>query len=66
MARAFLVEVVKQAQRKDLMSDEHFTVDGTLIEACASLKSFQKKDQKNPAGGPREPHRGFSWGEPEQ
>ena len=48
VARAFLVEVVKQAQRKDLMSDEHFTVDGTLIEAWASLKSFQKKDQKNP------------------
>ena len=48
MARAFLAEVVKQARRKDLMSDEHFTVDGTLIEAWASLKSFQKKDQKNP------------------
>jgi hypothetical protein len=27
-----------------LMSDEHFTVDGTLLEACASLKSFKKKD----------------------
>ena len=30
------------------LSDEHFTVDGTLIEAWASLKSFQRKDQKNP------------------
>jgi len=28
-----------------LMSDEHFTVDGTLLEACASLKSFQRKDR---------------------
>ena len=34
-------------QAKDLTSDEHFTVDGTLIEAWASLKSFQRKDQKN-------------------
>ncbi|HVP46712.1 MAG TPA: IS5 family transposase, partial [Bryobacteraceae bacterium] len=29
-------------------SDEHFTVDGTLVEAWASLKSFQRKDGKNP------------------
>jgi transposase len=47
VAREFLWEVVKQAQEKDLTSDEHFTVDGTLIEAWASLKSFQRKDQKN-------------------
>jgi hypothetical protein len=39
--------VVKQAQTTGLISDEHFTVDGTLIEAWASLKSFQRKDQKN-------------------
>jgi transposase len=48
VARAFLAEVVKQAQNHNLLSDEHFTVDGTLIEAWASLKSFHKKDQKNP------------------
>jgi len=48
VAREFLMEVVKQAQSKGLTSDEHFTVDGTLIEAWASLKSFQRKDQKNP------------------
>ena len=46
VAREFLCEVVKQAQEKNLTSDEHFTVDGTLIEAWASLKSFQRKDQK--------------------
>jgi transposase len=46
VAREFLCEVVKQAQAMDLTSDEHFTVDGTLIEAWASLKSFQRKDQK--------------------
>jgi transposase len=46
VAREFLGEVVKQAQEKDLTSDEHFTVDGTLIEAWASLKSFQRKDKE--------------------
>src|ERR1700732_3999423 len=47
VAREFLCEVVNQAREKDLTSDEHFTVDGTLIEAWASLKSFQRKDQKD-------------------
>jgi transposase len=47
VAREFLAKVVGQAQAKGLTSDEHFTVDGTLIEAWASLKSFQRKDQKN-------------------
>ena len=47
VAREFLAKVVGQAQTKGLTSDEHFTVDGTLIEAWASLKSFQRKDQKN-------------------
>jgi hypothetical protein len=48
VARDFLCEVVNQAREQNLTSDEHFTVDGTLIEAWASLKSFQCKDQKNP------------------
>src|SRR3982750_3665943 len=43
VAREFLSEVLNQAREKNLTSDEHFTVDGTLLEACASLKSFQKK-----------------------
>jgi transposase len=47
VAREFLAQVVAQAQAKGLTSDEHFTVDGTLIEAWASLKSFQSKDEKN-------------------
>jgi len=47
VAREFLGEVVKQAQTNGLTSDEHFTVDGTLIEAWASLKSFQRKDGDN-------------------
>jgi transposase len=49
VAREFLCEVVKQAREKNLTSDEHFTVDGTLIEAWASLKSFHQKDQQNTA-----------------
>jgi transposase len=36
--------VVAQAHQRGLLSDEHFTVDGTLIEAAASMKSFQRKD----------------------
>jgi len=32
---------VAQAQQRGLLSDEHFTVDGTLVEAWASLKSFK-------------------------
>jgi len=46
VAREFLLEVVRQAQEKNLTSDEHFTVDGTLIDAWASLKSFQRKGEK--------------------
>lgn len=49
VAREFLCEVIAQAQHKGLTSDEHFTVDGTLLEAWASLKSFQRKDHQ---GGP--------------
>src|SRR6201999_352006 len=47
VGREVLCEVIAQAKGKGLTSDEHFTVDGTLIEAWASLKSFQRKDQKN-------------------
>src|SRR5215510_3664281 len=42
VARSFFRRVVERAE--GLMSDEHFTVDGTLIEAWASRKSFQSKD----------------------
>ena len=44
VAGQFFRLVVEQARKAHLMSHEHFTVDGTLIEAWASLKSFQKKD----------------------
>jgi IS5 family transposase len=45
IARLFFEGVVKLAKAKNLMSDEHFTVDGTLIEAWASQKSFVPKDR---------------------
>ena len=46
VAKLFLAAVVEQARGKGWVSDEHFTVDGTLLEAWASLKSFQRKDGK--------------------
>jgi transposase len=44
IAQAFFARVLAQARQRGLLSDEHFTVDGTLIEAWASLKSFKRKD----------------------
>ena len=45
VAERFLAAIVKHAQKKKLLSSEHFSVDGTLIEAWASLKSFRPKDE---------------------
>src|SRR5437764_1529085 len=57
IARLFFASVVVQARAADLLSDEHFSVDGTLIEAWASQKSFQRKDQseKPPPDDPGNP-----------
>jgi len=46
VGKLFFEEVVLLAREKDLLSDEHFTVDGTLIEAWASMKSFTRKGKK--------------------
>jgi transposase len=48
IARAFFERVVVHAQARRLLSAEHFTVDGTLIEAWAGLKSFRRKDTPPP------------------
>jgi len=48
VAAAFFDAVVDQARTANLLSDEHFTVDGTLLEAWASLKSFRRKDEDAP------------------
>jgi len=47
IAEAFFQAVLRQARERSLLSDEHFTVDGTLLEAWASMKSYQRKDAKN-------------------
>jgi transposase len=47
VARRFFEGVVQQAKAGRLLSPEHFTVDGTLLEAWASLKSFQPKDARH-------------------
>jgi len=47
VARLFFEGVVRRAKEGHLISAEHFTVDGTLIEAWASTKSFKKKGQKD-------------------
>jgi transposase len=44
IALLFFEQVLAQAQDRGLTSDEHFTVDGTLVEAWAGLKSFKRKD----------------------
>jgi transposase len=54
VAAAFFDAVVDQAREAGLLSDEHFTVDGTLLEAWASLKSFRPKDQ-GPMAPPDDP-----------
>jgi len=54
VAGEFFRGVVEQARVLKLLSSEHFTVDGTLIEAWASLKSFKRKDQK-PGDSPDDP-----------
>ena len=53
IAAEFLSRILDQAERKRLLSREHFTVDGTLIEAWASIKSFKPKDGPPSAGGGR-------------
>jgi transposase len=55
VVEGFFQAVVGQARAQGLLSDEHFTVDGTLIEAWAGHKSFQRKDQTEPKTPPDDP-----------
>ena len=48
VGQALFDEVVWEADRRGLLSDEHFSVDGTLIEAVASIKSFRRRDEEEP------------------
>src|SRR3954471_19902177 len=55
VAKQFFEGVVRQAAAHGLMSREHFTVDGTLIEAWASVKSFKRRDKKGQQKPPDDP-----------
>jgi transposase len=61
IARELFKAIVEQAQVAGLLSDEHFSVDGTMIEAWASQKSFRRKDGSDdpPAGAGRNAERDF-------
>ena len=54
VARRFLSEIVKQATSKGFVSSEHFSVDGTLLQAWASTKGFERipPDSDGPGGAP--------------
>ena len=54
VAREFFTRVVAQARTMQLLSDEHFTVDGTLVEAWVLLKSFKRKERE-PSQPPDDP-----------
>lgn len=57
IAQRFFAQVLAQARARGLLSDEHFTVDSTLVEAYASLKRFRRKDRRDdpPADDPGNP-----------
>jgi transposase len=59
IAAAFFEAILLHARTADLLSQDHFTVDGTLLEAWASQKSFQPRDQEPPSDGGRNPSRDF-------
>ncbi len=58
VAEAFFQAVLSEARSEGLLSDEHFTVDGTMIEAWAGQKSFRPKDEDD-GDGPRPSERDF-------
>lgn len=60
VARAFFDQILGEARSRDLLSDDHFTVDGTLLEAWASQKSFRPMDEpQDPPSGERNPEIDF-------
>src|SRR5204863_1974742 len=52
IARKFMAAVLNQGSVKALLSDDHFSVDGRMIEAWASMKSFRPKDGSGEPPGP--------------
>jgi transposase len=55
VAQAFFEQVLAQAREQGLLSDDHFTVDGTLIEAWAGQKSFKPREAAPPSQPPDDP-----------
>jgi transposase len=55
VAHHFFTAVLAEARRRRLLSEDHFTVDGTLLEAWASLKSFRFKDARDERPGGKNP-----------
>jgi len=55
IADGFFDQVLAQARQRGLLSDEHFTVDGTLIEAWAGQKSFKRKEESEQSTPPEDP-----------
>src|SRR5207302_2173587 len=66
IASQFMAAVLNQEQVKALLSDDHFSVDGTLIEAWASIKSFRPKDGSGEPPAPGRRRAGFSRREAQQ
>ena len=52
VARQFFAAVLSEARSQQLLSDDHFTVDGTLLEAWASLKSLRPREEEEEPGPP--------------
>jgi transposase len=55
VAQAFFDQVLAQARKRELLSDDHFPVDGTLIAAGAGQKSFKRKEAESPLPPPDDP-----------
>jgi transposase len=63
IAAKLLSAVMTQPRVERLLSTDHFSVDRTLIEAWASMKSFRPKDGSGDSGRRAEPRSGFPWPE---
>ena len=61
IAAAFFDAILIHADTERLLSDEHFTVDGTLLESWASQKSFRPRDEDPPDARRRDAGREFPW-----
>ena len=55
IAQRFFAAVLAEAKRRQLLSAEHFTVDGTLVQAWAGQKSFQRRGRRRRPGGDEDP-----------